>query len=461
MARVHGRWGHYVRPGVSDPVYNGSFWRYNEDGAASISGNSSEKKRKKRKQRPSTGKELSTSSLVVYDVNGKVLYHCGKKKSIDAWPRIINTFPANSFMRSGNEVRLLQELSTLGFRSAVEFGQFCAGKVDKPSEAGGKETVDNSIPSFKGGHLDKRETRILDRTYRIHGGDPNWKGWDSAIRGRSKPLLFSEARRLGIDMPDDERWTREEVKVFTAHWKTLSPSNAQWKKLLPRKSPEGIAYAYIQQGLPPRAAKTDATEHPSDNKPYVRKREWHRVEDDALRRQFAIGETDMHLIKRVIPYRANADIRLRIKELGLVGPNSKSGDENKDAERAAKRNEWATEMVVAYYEVYGASWPQWRRILPWMGADDIAALASSIDADDPWSDEDREYFLASEENGWTLTELNELIRLSPLLDSNDSEAWSSFLPDIGDGERGEMQELLNIPTKDKVDELARAAAGLE
>lgn len=449
MARMHGSWGHYVRPGISDPVYNRSWWRRNEDDAEPTYSKSNVKKRKKKRVKSKTP---SISSFVVYSVDGKVLYQCGKKKAPKAKSRIVKLLPAGSYTWSGNTIRLNWGLSSLGFKSAAEFTKCCAGTQDKQVE---KRSADIAAPW----HLSKDEVRTLDRTYRLHGGDPDWKGWDTVIRGRSKSLLFSEVRRLGIDKPDDKSWTKVEIKVFHDHWRTLLPDSSQWKKLLPRKSPEGIAYAYLQQGHSPQ--KPEAREHTGTTKRYVRKKKWHRVEDDALRRQFAIGETSMYQIKQVIPYRANADIRLRIVELGLADPNGKTNDENRSAERATKRNAWAVEMVEAYYEVYGKGWSQWRRILPWMEAEDIAALARSIGSDDPWSDEDREYFLENEGADWTLEELNELIRLAPLLGDDDRETWSSFLPGIEHEDRSEMLELLDIPTKDEVDELAHMAAELK
>ncbi len=72
-----------------------------------------------------------------------------------------------------------------------------------------------------------------------------------------------------------------------------------------------------------RASKDlDSARTANVRKRYTRKKQWHRVEDEALRHQFAIGETEMYQIKRAIPYRTNADIKLRIQELGLNKPGT-------------------------------------------------------------------------------------------------------------------------------------------
>ena len=100
--------------------------------------------------------------------------------------------------------------------------------------------------------LDQRQAKALDNNWRIHGGDPEWKGWGKLIPGKTKEVLFAEARRLGLDQPDDGRWTKGEVAVFKMHRKELKPHDERWREHLPRKSPKAIAEAYGRKGVAPR-----------------------------------------------------------------------------------------------------------------------------------------------------------------------------------------------------------------
>lgn len=188
----------------------------------------------------------------------------------------------------------------------------------------------------------------------------------------------------------------------------------------------------------------------------VRKKEWHRVEDEALRRQFAIGETEMYQIKQAIPYRTNADIKLRIQELGLDRADEGDGTESMDALRYL----WSLLVIGLYYKMYGPDWDWWELILPWLDASMISGFADDIGCGDVWTDDERLSLLEGERGKWTLEELNILISYSPLLDDDNNELWEVILPSISREERCKVQKQLNIPTRGKIEECAHAASKL-
>ena len=93
--------------------------------------------------------------------------------------------------------------------------------------------------------LSAKEKRTFDNNYRIRGGDPSWKGWDNMIiPGRTRRFLYSQIQALGLDKPDDKKWTKGEKAIFKRHRGKLNASSPKWKTLLPRKSERAIRRAY-------------------------------------------------------------------------------------------------------------------------------------------------------------------------------------------------------------------------
>lgn len=92
--------------------------------------------------------------------------------------------------------------------------------------------------------LSPKELKKLDKAYRLHGADPQWRGWDTLLTGRTREFLLAEAKRCRLDRPDDSTWMRSERRVFDGHWDELGPEAPQWKTLLPRKSSAAIALQY-------------------------------------------------------------------------------------------------------------------------------------------------------------------------------------------------------------------------
>ncbi|WP_248921400.1 hypothetical protein [Olsenella intestinalis] len=98
------------------------------------------------------------------------------------------------------------------------------------------------------GPLSAKEKRTFDNNYRIRGGNPSWRGWDNMIiPGRTRQFLYSQVHALGLDKPDDKKWTKGEKAVFRDHRHKLLASSPQWKTLLPRKSERAIKRAYADR----------------------------------------------------------------------------------------------------------------------------------------------------------------------------------------------------------------------
>lgn len=95
--------------------------------------------------------------------------------------------------------------------------------------------------------LSAKEARILDNNYRVHGGRPQWEGWDTLLPGRSADFLLSQIALLGFDRPDDKKWTKGEKAVLRENRRTLSRYDTRWARLLPRKSVQEVARAYVKQ----------------------------------------------------------------------------------------------------------------------------------------------------------------------------------------------------------------------
>ena len=97
------------------------------------------------------------------------------------------------------------------------------------------------------GPLSTQEIKTFDNNFRIHGSDHSWKGWGKIIPGRTRTFLYSQVHALGLDKPDDDKWTKGEKAVFRDHRHTLFASSPQWKILLPRKSERAIRRAYADR----------------------------------------------------------------------------------------------------------------------------------------------------------------------------------------------------------------------
>lgn len=110
----------------------------------------------------------------------------------------------------------------------------------------------------KTGPLSPKEVKILDNNYRVKGGQPQWKGWDTLLPGRSADFLLGQVATCGLDRPDDKNWTKGEKAVLRDNKQKLDRFDSRWARLLPRKSPQAIARAYVEQaGVAPHSPTKD------------------------------------------------------------------------------------------------------------------------------------------------------------------------------------------------------------
>lgn len=131
MARLHGRWGHNVRPGNTDPYYYyGSAYVYApDDGQSKDAGTKGRGTANKKSKRQQQGK---TVIYRICDPDGKTLYTCSERKWERLLPEIRQTLPADAFVFEPLRIRLLYTLSELGFGSNAAFTQWCS-KLSKSS----------------------------------------------------------------------------------------------------------------------------------------------------------------------------------------------------------------------------------------------------------------------------------------------------------------------------------------
>ena len=110
MVHIHGSWGHFVRPGITDPK------RYGTEAAMGL------KKRRKKvdTSRPKLGE------FRIWGENGQLLYQCAEKKSIPVLALIEKQLPMDAFTEVDGGVRLDSKLDELEFGSRGDFAHWCA-----------------------------------------------------------------------------------------------------------------------------------------------------------------------------------------------------------------------------------------------------------------------------------------------------------------------------------------------
>lgn len=126
---------------------------------------------------------------------------------------------------------------------------------------------------------------------------------------------------------------------------------------------------------------------------------------------------------------------------------------------ASLRSEWERVALSTFYEIYGPSWDQWRKIVPWLHGADIANRADELGLAVAWDDEKKEAFIASEGISWTVDELDMLIYGYPIR-SDTSPDWGIDLPWHTQEERSEIAKLIGLPSKKTMSTLAAAARHL-
>lgn len=195
------------------------------------------------------------------------------------------------------------------------------------------------------------EFKSLDNAYRIWGAKPEWKGWNKLLPRRTGDFLLAEAHRLGLDLPDDLSWTLEEARVFAFNRNVIAADSGTWAALLPRKSAAAIERAYgVAITIPTGRSKPE------------RKRAY-----------------------RELAARLSKDAKEPVPkpEETTVASDEPTGTST----LASLRSEWERVALSTFYEIYGPSWDQWRRIVPWLHGADIANRADELGLAVVWDDE--------------------------------------------------------------------------
>ncbi len=285
----------------------------------------------------------------------------------------------------------------------------------------------SSSKTNKKGPLSSKEEVRLDQGYRMWGGNPGWEGWSrESVPGRTKDFLQDEARRLELDLPDDSVWTIYEARTLALNREAVPASSASWKRLLPRKS--SVAISFACEFTPP------------DTRGLSKGQKRRSYECFGIQ----LGMT----IKKLM--RSDEETFAGIVEAS----SSPCG-----ASLKHRRLEWEYEAFSFFYELYGSLWFGWKRLLPWLNASSIATDAAKMGFGERWSDEEKASFISNEGIGWSLEELNELIREYPLK-SNASLDLRTELSRHGQEEQREIAKLLGIPSKALMDELSEKAKSL-
>ena len=267
------------------------------------------------------------------------------------------------------------------------------------------------------------EFKSLDNAYRIWGAKPEWKGWNKLLPRRTGDFLLAEARRLGLTRPDDLSWTLEEARVYALNRNVIAADSGTWATLLPRKSASAIERAYgVAVTIPTGRSKPE--------------------------RRRAYRELATRL-SRMTKEPAPKPVETATASDELTSPITLE----------SLRSEWEHVTLSTFYEIYGPSWDQWRRIVPWLHGDDIASHADELGLTVAWDDEEKEAFIASEGINWTGDELDMLIYGYPIR-SDASPDWGIDLPWHTQTERSEVAEMIGLPSKEMMSTLAAAARHL-
>lgn len=169
MPHIHGTWGHYVRPGKTDPVKYGSYHTYHAADDACMADTPEERRatakkaaKKARRARrkaarkavemaaqkdqpgiaaskvptskqamlpPSAQSDLPEVSLSIRDTHGVEVYNCGSKKGARIRAFLVSALPKGSFVEaSSTTITLKRTIKELGFKSSDGFKYWCAHK---------------------------------------------------------------------------------------------------------------------------------------------------------------------------------------------------------------------------------------------------------------------------------------------------------------------------------------------
>ena len=228
-------------------------------------------------------------------------------------------------------------------------------------------------------------------------------------------------------------WTLSEVEAVRCAYPSVGLDRTYWREHLPGRSIDEIYEQARKMGLRFTEAKAHAGEavKAGAGRPV-------RKANSAVQSQRPSRGKDS------IASRATT----KLPSTRVAKPK---GDEAQE-----RRMAWAVDLIDAYYDTYGWHWDQWRRVVPWMKGREVRELAGELGHADRWSDASKRSFLSNEGLDWTLDELDSLILGYPLR-SDASIDWEVDLPKRSAADRRELAELLGLPTKAEMTDLARRA----
>ena len=171
MPHIHGSWGHYVRPGKTDPKKYGSYYEHHVASDAYMADTPEERraaakkaaKKVRRRRRKAVRKEaekaaqssqqgkathkppvvrvsgkqdakpkavhasLPEVALYVRDVNGVVVYNCGSKKGARIRSFLLSALPRGSVTETSATTLILRRtIEDLGFNKVDDFKYWCS-----------------------------------------------------------------------------------------------------------------------------------------------------------------------------------------------------------------------------------------------------------------------------------------------------------------------------------------------
>ena len=286
-------------------------------------------------------------------------------------------------------------------------------------------------------------------------------------------LHYGERKLFAIDYEAIRNWYRTTSEGRHAKVRSLGAGSGE------RHLAANNAAAKKSREKAKHYSSGGATSNSAGVRPYVQNfGGWMLSEIDVLRSDYPSVGLNRTYWRERLPGRSIDEIREQARKMGLrftaagaqVGKTPTAEDKRpahiasqpvqpqrqRQGEVQKRRIAWAIDLIDTYYDTYGWSWDQWRRVVPWMRAGELRELASELGHAEEWDDASKRSFLVNEGLGWTLDELDLLIIGYPLR-SDTSIDWKVDLPKHSVADRRELADLLGLPTKTEMTDLARKA----
>ena len=147
MPHVHGSWGHYVRPGKTDPKRGASYYAHRVKDDAYMADSSEEyravkdraakraaanARRRHQRQNEKVTAAAEEVPLIVKDIHGNTIYSCNAKRGNRVREFLISALPPGSFAKENAiTISLRKSLAELGFKNKAEFEYWCAHQGER------------------------------------------------------------------------------------------------------------------------------------------------------------------------------------------------------------------------------------------------------------------------------------------------------------------------------------------